>query len=191
MARGQRTERAGASTELLAKLLDAYAAEPGSVPVDVQLCGIGEQEGLLRDGRADVALLHLPYDSVVGFDTEVLRAEGQVAVLPAGHPLTTRSALTMDEVAAIPDLPLPRWPHRDGSYPDGAGPEVRDNGQLLQLVALGRAAVVLPESCRDGLRRDLVTVPVPDAPTVTTLIAWPPHSRSRALAGLVLAATRL
>jgi DNA-binding transcriptional LysR family regulator len=183
--------KAGASTELLAKLLDAYAAEPGSVPVDVQLCGIGEQEGLLRDGRADVALLHLPYDSVVGFDTEVLRAEGQVAVLPAGHPLTTRSALTVDEMAAIPDLPLPRWPRRDGSYPDGPGPEVRDNAQLLQLVALGRAAVVLPESCRDGLPRGLVTVPVPDAPTVTTLIAWPPHSRSRALAGLVLAATRL
>jgi hypothetical protein len=58
-------------------------------------------------------------------------------------------------------------------------------------VALGRTAVVLPESGRDNLRRDLATVPVTDAPTVTTLIAWPPHSRSRALAGLVLAATRL
>lgn len=183
--------KAGASTELLAKLLDAYAAEPGSVAVDVRLCGIGEQERLLRDGRADVALLHLPFDSVVGFDTEVLRTEGQVAVLPAGHPLTTRPSLTTEEVAAIPDLPLPRWPRGDGTYPDGPGPEVRDNAQLLQLVALGRTAVVLPDSCREGLRRDLATVPVPDAPRVTTLIAWPPHSRSRALAGLVLAATRL
>src|ERR1700716_2953410 len=44
--------KAGASSELLAKLLDAYAAEPGSVTVDVLLCGPAEQERLLRDGRA-------------------------------------------------------------------------------------------------------------------------------------------
>src|SRR3954452_2835940 len=85
--------KAGASAELLAKLLDAYAAEPGAVEVDVQLCGIAQQEPMLRDGRADVALLHLPFDSTAGFDTEVLRREGQVAVLPAGHPLTDRTEL--------------------------------------------------------------------------------------------------
>ena len=39
--------KAGASSELLAKLLDAYAAEPGAVAVDVVLCGPAEQERLL------------------------------------------------------------------------------------------------------------------------------------------------
>jgi len=34
-------------------------------------------------------------------------------------------------------------------------------------------------------------VPIHDAPTVTTVIAWPPHSRSRAVADLIRAATRL
>jgi hypothetical protein len=34
-------------------------------------------------------------------------------------------------------------------------------------------------------------VPVLDAPTVTTVIAWPPHSRSRAVADLVRTATSL
>jgi DNA-binding transcriptional LysR family regulator len=183
--------KAGASGELLAKLLDAYAAEPGAVTVDVLLCGIGEQERLLRDGRADVALLHRPYDSTVGFDTEELCTEGQVAVLPAGHPLTGRSHLRMADVTALPGLPMPRWPCRDGTYPDGPGPQIRDNAQLYQLIALGRAAAVLPESVRAHLRDDLAAVPVPDAPPVTTVIAWPPHSRSRALAGLVRAATRL
>jgi DNA-binding transcriptional LysR family regulator len=183
--------KAGASVELLAKLLDAYAAEPGAVAVDVLLCGIGEQERLLRDGRADVALLHLPFDSTAGFDTEELCTEGQVVVLPAGHPLTTRPHLTTAEVGALPDLPLPRWPRRDGTYPEGPGPQLRDLTQLYQLVALGRAAVVLPESCRANLRHDLAVVPVPDAPAVTTVIAWPPHSRSRAVADLVMAATRL
>ncbi|MDG6103827.1 LysR family transcriptional regulator [Dactylosporangium aurantiacum] len=183
--------KAGASGELLAKLLDAYAAEPGAVAVDVVLCGIGEQERLLRDGRADVALLHLPFDSTSGLDTEELTCEGQVAVLPAGHPLTTRTTLRMADVTGLPDLPLPRWPCRDGSYPDGPGPQVRDNVQLFQLIALRRAVAVLPDSCRAHLRHDLTAVPVLDAPKVTTVIAWPPHSRSRAVAGLVHAATRL
>jgi LysR family transcriptional regulator, benzoate and cis,cis-muconate-responsive activator of ben and cat genes len=183
--------KAGASTELLSKLLDAYAAEPGAVTVDVFLCGVGEQERLLRDGRADVALLHRPFDSTVGFDTEELCTEGQVAVLPSGHPLAGRTDLRMAEVTSLPDLPMPRWPGPDGRYPDGPGAEVRDTAQLYQLVALGRASVVLPESCRANLRGDLAAVPVVDAPAVTTVIAWPPHSRSRAVAGLVRTATRL
>jgi DNA-binding transcriptional LysR family regulator len=183
--------KAGASSELLSKLLDAYTAEPGAATVDVLLCGIAEQERLLRDGRADVALLHRPFDSTAGFDTEELSTQGQVAVLPAGHPLTGRTYLRMADVTALPGLPMPRWPRPDGSYPDGPGPRVRDQTQLYQLIALGRASAVMPESCRTQLRGDLTTVPVADAPTVTTVIAWPPHSRSRAVAGLIRAATRL
>src|SRR5690242_2904625 len=59
--------KAGASSELLSKLLDAYAAEPDAIAVELLLCGPGEQERLLRDGRADVALLHRPFDSTAGF----------------------------------------------------------------------------------------------------------------------------
>lgn len=180
--------KAGASRELLAKLLDAYAAEPGAVAVDVVLCGIAEQERLLRDGRADVALLHLPFDSTVGLDTEELSTEGQVVVLPAGHPLTARTHVRMADLA---ELPMARWPRRDGTYPTGPGPEVHENAQLYQLIELGRACAVLPESSRASLSSAQAAVPVLDAPTVTTVIAWPPHSRSRAVAGLVLAATRL
>ncbi|WP_329587337.1 LysR family transcriptional regulator [Kitasatospora sp. NBC_01250] len=183
--------KASASRELLARLLDAYAAEPGAVPVDVILCGPAEQERLLREGRADVALLHRPFDSTAGFDTEVLGTEGQVAVLPAGHPLTVRAHVQMADITGLPDLPLPRWPDPDGTYPPGPGPQVRDHAQLLQLVALGRACAVSPESCRAQLPGDLAAVPVLDAPTVTTVIAWPPHSRSRAVADLVRTATRL
>ncbi|WP_280254210.1 LysR family transcriptional regulator [Nocardia abscessus] len=183
--------KAGASIELLSKLLDAYAAEPGSVTVEVLLCGIGEQERLLRDGRADVALLHRPFDAMAGFDIEELYTEEQVVLLPAGHPLADRTHVRMAEVAELPGLPLPRWPRRDGTYPDGPGPQVRDHTQLLQLIALGRASAILPESVRAHLRRDHAAVPVLDAPTVTTVIAWPPHSRSKAVADLVRTATRL
>lgn len=51
-----------------------------------------------------------------------------------------------------------------------------------------------PYNCghsRASQRRDLAAVPVLDAPPVTTVIAWPPHSRLRAVADLIRVATRL
>ncbi|MFE2640576.1 LysR family transcriptional regulator [Streptomyces scopuliridis] len=177
--------KAGASSQLLAKLLHAYAAEPGSVRVDVVLCGPSEQERLLRNGRADVAILHQPFDDTAGFDTEELLTEGQFAVLPAGHILTTSKDLHLNDLADVPDLPAPRWPGPDGTYMPGPGPEVQSHTQLLQLISLGRTLMVALDSCRSQLRDDVVAVPVVDAPAVTTVIAWPPHSRIRAVADLV------
>ncbi|WP_182878051.1 LysR family transcriptional regulator [Microbispora sp. H10670] len=183
--------KAGASHELLQRLLDAFAREPGAVPVEVFLCEVGEQAGLLRDGRADVALVHRPYDDLAGFDTEDLHVEGQVAILPAAHPLASRDQLTMAEVRDVPDLPIARWPRLDGSYPDGPGPEVHTQSQLAQLVALGRTLLVIPASSRAWQWPEHVAVPVVDAPDVTTVIAWPPSSRSLAVASLVRCAARL
>ncbi|TCJ99460.1 LysR family transcriptional regulator [Nocardia alba] len=183
--------KAGASGELLSKILDAYAAEPGAVAIEVTLGGPGQPETLLRTGHADVALLHRPYDETAGLDTEDLHTEQQVLVLPAGHPLAGRPHLAMAEVEALHDLPLPRWPEPDGSYPDGPGPQVRDHTQLLQLISLGLACAVVPESLRSQLRDGHASVPISDAPTVTTVVAWPPQSTSQALADFVRTATRL
>jgi hypothetical protein len=87
--------------------------------------------------------------------------------------------------------PLARWPSEDGAYPEGPGAEVQNLTQLFQLIALGRTTVVIPASTAVDLRRDLVAVPVVDAPVVTTVIAWPPLSRSRPAADLVRVAMSL
>ena len=185
------TAKAGASSELMAKLLDAYAAEPGAVPVEVVLSPPGHQAVMLRDGRADVAILHRPFDDLSGFDTDTLVVEPQVLVVPAGHPVSTVASMTVAEASSIPGLPRPRWPRLDGSYPEGDGPELRDLTQVLQLVRLGRTAIVLPESARATLGDGLAVVPLSDAPPVETVIAWPPHSTSPGVAGIVDAAGRL
>ncbi|WP_041842234.1 LysR family transcriptional regulator [Actinoplanes friuliensis] len=182
--------KTGTSGELLAKLLGTYAAEPGAVTVDLLLCESQPQQ-MLHNGRADVALLHQPFEATAGLDTEVLSTEGQVAILPSSHPLAGRAQLRTAEVNSLPELPLARWPGPDGVYPEGPGAEVHNQTQLFQLIALGRTTAIMPESCRVNLLEGLTAVPVPDAPTVTTVIAWPPHSRSRALADLVRVATRV
>lgn len=183
--------KAGASHELLQRLLDALAREPGAAPVEVLLCEVGEQAYRLRDGSADVAIMHRPVDDLAGFDTEDLHTEGQVAIVPAAHPLASRDRLTMAEVSAVPDLPIARWPRLDGTYPDGPGPEVHTQSQLAQLVALGRTLLVIPASSRAWQWPQHVAVPVVDAPPITTVVAWPPSSTSPAVAALVRTAAGL
>ncbi|WP_199433095.1 LysR family transcriptional regulator [Qaidamihabitans albus] len=183
--------KAGASHELLQRLLDELASEPDGAPIEILLCEVGEQARLLRNGRADVALMHRPFDDLAGFDTEDLFVEGQVAILPAVHPLASREQLTLADVRNVPDLPIARWPRLDGSYPDGPGPEVHTQSQLAQLVALGRTLLVIPASSRAWQWPEHVAVPVVDAPDVTTVIAWPPSSHSQAVASLVRSAAGL
>lgn len=182
--------KAAGSHELLQKLLDAYAAEPDAAEIEVLPCGMCEQEGMLRDGRADVALMHAPFNSLAGFDSEELMTEGQIAILPAGHPLAARTTLSLADVSDVPDLPLARWP-RHGTYPPGPGPEIHNQTQLAQLIALGRTVAVFPDSARAWLWTEHTAVPLTDAPPVVTHIAWPAHSRSLALAGLIRTAARL
>ncbi|MBP2324549.1 DNA-binding transcriptional LysR family regulator [Kibdelosporangium banguiense] len=175
--------KAASDGGILQDILDTYAAEPDSIPVQLRVCGVGGQAAVLRDGRADVALLHLPWDDISGFDTEELLVEGAVAVLPAWHRLAGRTSLCM---ADLEGETLPRWPGKPGT-----GPEVEDSGQLMQLIAVGQAVAVLPSSAWQHLRRDLVAVPVLDGPITTVLIAWPERSRSRAVAAFVRVATRV
>lgn len=174
----------GGDGGLLAEILAMYEMDPAAIPVEVLVCGLGEQAAWLRDGRAEVGFVLHPYDDLAGFDTEVLQEQRQVVVLPRGHELAGRATITSGELRG--EL-LPRWPGMDADA--ASGPEVRDTAQLLQLIALGRAVAVLPESMVPGLGPDLVAVPVPDAPPTTVMIAWPERSRSLAVAAFVRAAT--
>nr|WP_202387861.1 LysR family transcriptional regulator [Nocardioides flavescens] len=183
--------KAGAANELVAKLLDRYAAEPGAVVVEVLLGAPGDQSRAVRDGRADLAILHAPYDDTSGLDVEVLVREPQVVLLPAGHPATGTAGLRGADLASLEGLPAPRWPDDAGRYADGPGPAVRDTAQLLQLIELGRTHLTAPASAADHAGSAVAAVPLLDAPEVETVLAWPAHSRSHDVARFVEVATAL
>ncbi|GAA3045463.1 hypothetical protein GCM10017562_03440 [Streptomyces roseofulvus] len=105
---------------------------------------------------------------------------------PPRHPET----LSLADVRDVPDLPLARWPAH-GTYAPGPGPEIHHQTQLAQLIALGRTLAIVPESARSWLWAEHTAVPLADAPPVVTHIAWPAHSPSLTLAGLIRTATRL
>lgn len=183
--------KAGSSHEFLQALLDAHEAATGSVPIEVVLCEIGEQAGLLLDGTADVAVMHRPFDDFDGIDAVDLYSEPQVAIVPASHPLARRRSLTMAEVVAVPDLPMARWPLADWTYAPGPGPEVHSQSQLAQLVALGRTLLVIPRSSRAWQWPEHVAVPVLDAPLATTVIGWPVGRRTPEVDRLVATGLRI
>ena len=122
--------KAGASSELLAKLLDAYAAEPGAVAVEVRAVRCRpSRNGCCATGGPTWRCCTGPFDSTAGFDTEELQHRG-----PGRGPARRASAHRPGRTCGwptsptLPGLPLPRWPDRDGSYPRRprpAGPRPR------------------------------------------------------------------
>ena len=88
----------GTSTDLLKKIMQAYAQDPRMPQVHLLFGHPGGPAAAVRGGAADVAILRAPFDQR-GLDTELLLTEPRVAVLPAGHPLAGR-----------PNCAAPIWP---------------------------------------------------------------------------------
>jgi DNA-binding transcriptional LysR family regulator len=80
----------GGDAGMLPAILDAYRRKEGSVRVDVAVCGVGEAEAALRDGRADVGFLYPSRDDLAGLETEELLTQPQCSSCPATTPWPTR-----------------------------------------------------------------------------------------------------
>jgi DNA-binding transcriptional LysR family regulator len=181
----------GGDANLLSGILAAYARRPDSGRVDILFGGNTDRADYLRDGRADVALLYVPFDDTGGLAYETLYVEDRVAILPAAHPLAAREELRL---ADLRGETMPRW--KDVSYadieagvlPEASGPAVADLAQMNQLIALGRMVALLPRSLAEPLPADLVRVPVDDAPVNRLVLAWPERDPSPLVAPFVEAA---
>lgn len=192
------TAKPGLATGLLQRIAAAYAPQPGRPPLDIVVSGYREQAEMVRDGRADAALLSSPF-AEHGLELEPLTTEPRVAALPAGHELAARAGL---RCADLWPWPIPRWPEASDreraywagldqipgapvrSHPDD--PIVADPAQLLEVVALGKAVALVPRSLTTANDRDDVTYrPVADASPYTVTVAWRAGARSRAIATFV------
>jgi DNA-binding transcriptional LysR family regulator len=204
------TAKPGIATGMLKRIVDAYAAQPTAARVEIIVSGYRDQADMVRDGRADAALLSSPFETR-GLEVEPLMSEPRVAALPVDHPLTHRPELTCRDLWGEP---LPQWPQATpteraywsghdlhlaqrpldphGDVPDVPGPNVSDPGQLLEVVALGQAVALIPGSVAESNRRADVTYrPVADATAYTIAVAWPETSRAAHLAQFIRTATSL
>ncbi|MER6945510.1 LysR family transcriptional regulator [Nonomuraea sp. NPDC000554] len=177
------TAKAGMAGGILRTIAEHYAAVPSSPAVEILVSGYMEQAAMVRDGRADVALLTPPYDAR-GLELEALAEEPRMAALPAGHDLTGRPELHRTDFEG---LPVPRGPGEDGP-----GPVVRDSAQLLEVVGLGQAVALVPRYLAEANPRpDIVYRPVSDAEPYTISVAWAEGTRSQPVALFVRTALEL
>ncbi|CCK24767.1 hypothetical protein BN159_0388 [Streptomyces davaonensis JCM 4913] len=198
----------GGDAGLLREILAAYQGTGSHLPPpEVVVGGSGEPIAMLRDGRADVALLRSPFDGQ-GLDSQTLVVEPRLAVLPAGHRLAGRRRLRLTDLKGEP---IPRWkgaaPSTTAYYTgcDGAeagdghtgltpadtpeGPLVASVEQLLEVVALGQAVAFLSLSTTKRHQRpDIAYRPVTGLSPSAVMVAWPETSRSAAVAAFVQAA---
>jgi DNA-binding transcriptional LysR family regulator len=158
--------------------------------VELALGGRGEQAPALRDGRADVAILPMPFREH-GLDVEPLLTEPRLVALAADDPLAARHALRLADLAGH-TLPDGGAADRDDQRPVEHRGELprRDIAQLFSLIELGRCVWFVPVSvARRHPRPGIAYRPVEDLPPGTIALAWPADCRSTAVAAFVRAAT--
>jgi DNA-binding transcriptional LysR family regulator len=175
---------------LLPEILAAYPEESMALPVEVQLGGRGEQIPALHDGRADIAMLPLPFETQ-GLDVETMLTEPRVVALAANDPLAAHSSLRLADLRGR-GLPDGTAAERGGldAPPPGWKPSGLDISQIFTLIALGNIVFFTPASLAERQPRpDIAYRPVVDLAPSTLVLAWPQATRSPAVAAFVRVAT--
>ncbi|WP_084722811.1 LysR family transcriptional regulator [Streptomonospora alba] len=197
------TTTPGRSTELLRRITDAYAGLPDATRSHIAVTGYRTQEAALRSGEADLALLSTPFD-VEGLCVQPLHSEERVAAVPAGHRLARSAALRCLDLLG---QPFPRWPEdteatrrywsgqdQAGGTGEGTaqGPLVHDISQIIEVVGLGQALALVPRHVAEANpRADVTYVPMVDASSYHTALAWPEGPTRPAVELFVRTAARL
>lgn len=168
--------------DLMPPIVRAFAEHHPEIALQTEDLAIAALVASVRDGGLDAGLSRPPLvDDVVA---ERVSDEPVAAVLPAGHPLSDREALTLADLADEPWVLTPRssWPpwHRkyDADFAAaGYRPRVVQRGTtpqaLLALVAAGIGVTRLPMSSRN-LRVDGVAfVPLTGERAEVALLTHP------------------
>jgi DNA-binding transcriptional LysR family regulator len=190
----------GTQIEVTSTVLYAYRSRHDGVVLDLVEHSFADPSAGLNGGEVDVAFVMPPF-AHQGLRFETLWSAPRVAVLPTGHPLAGRAAVSVRElfdepwiVADTDDQVCRDWwlaaGHR--TAPPKLGQRTRSIDKFIQLVAarevVGLAADwVAPIFARPGI----AFVPVSDVEPATTAVAWRPGSPNPLVDGFVALAREI
>ena len=165
--------RPGQGSGLLTAILPRYDRSKDAVPVEILFTR--QQAAAVRDGTADAGLMCSTED-LTGLQTTELIKETAVALLPAGHPLASRPAVTIGELRRL-DTFAEQCP--DSSL-----------DQIIDLVALRRLIVVVSDGITGKLGPEVTSAPVTGVPASLLVLGWAPAIPRPALAAFISQAKR-
>ncbi|PRY44944.1 LysR family transcriptional regulator [Umezawaea tangerina] len=159
----------GCDAPLLVDLVARHNERHPEAPAEAVVTGSDSHAQRLRDGSLDLALLRDGFDTT-GLDSEPLREEPVVVLLPARHPLARREVLCAEDIADEPVVSF-----------------VDDLSRLLAAVALGKGVAVLSTTIGAALSGSgsVVAVPATGLPTSVVHVVWAERSTSAAVAAFV------
>jgi DNA-binding transcriptional LysR family regulator len=138
-----------------ARWLRVWNQRRPDLPLEAVRVEQAEQLAELIAGEADVAFVRLPIDDE-GLHSIPLWEEVVVAVLPKDHVLAEAESLTLADLEGDPVAPVQA-----------------DTAMTVELVAAGTGHAILPHGvARLHHRRDVVAIPVTDAPTTRIALVW-------------------
>jgi DNA-binding transcriptional LysR family regulator len=133
-----------------------------------------DRPAALRDGRADIALLCLGTDDLSGLRTADLTEEAPLALVPRGHKLARRPAVTVAELG------------QDANFEPECPPVGLD--EIVDRVVLGRLVTIVGSGAAERISPEVTAVPVSDLPPTRLALAWPEGASRPALTAFVRAA---
>jgi LysR family transcriptional regulator, benzoate and cis,cis-muconate-responsive activator of ben and cat genes len=169
--------------ETLPALGRAFSSRHPDVQLITQEMWNADMESALRSGGIDVAIALCP-ELVPDIAHEVIRTEGVVAVLAAGHPLASEEAIPLralagDEFLLFPRQLAPRLHDIMVGICRHAGfePKLRSEsfhaGWDMLLLADVPVVAIAPRSVAGELPEDVTAVPVSDpADALETCLLW-------------------
>ena len=161
-----------------------------------------EQLKALRAGQIDVGFGRIQFDEP-DIESRVLLQEPLVLAVPAGHPLSSRSAVTLGDVADQPFVLYPAKPRP--SYADhviglfeqrgcrvSVAFEANEMQTAIGLVAAGLGVTLVPGAVQRMSREDVVFVPL-DEPEFTSpiMMSWLKDNTSAFIQDVVALAVRV
>ncbi|MEV5965547.1 LysR substrate-binding domain-containing protein [Kribbella sp. NPDC051952] len=157
-----------------AKWARIWAERLPRIPLELLQVADADAPGLIRDGKADAALLRLPFDRD-GLHAIPLYVEQTVVVVPKDHLVTAADEVTTgdlaDELMLHPVDDVLDWDALPGRVIDERPASTAD---AIALVAMGTGLLVVPQSlARLHHRKDLTYRPLTGAPESQVALSWP------------------
>jgi DNA-binding transcriptional LysR family regulator len=194
---------AAAAIDLTPAVLRRVATDHPELTLRLRQFDFGDPTAGLSSGLTQAALVWGPF-TTTGLRVRRLRSEPTAVLLPAGHRLAGREQL------ALADLAGERWCDGPSDDPvwratwvpglgtaDGVsvrlGDVARSPDGIVEIVAAGRGAALLPRSIADRLALPGVcAVPLADGPTCQVAVATPsrPTPAAQAFVRSAVAAAR-
>lgn len=163
-------------------LVQSFEARNPDVRVELRYFGWGEHIAAVRDGVVDVGLVRHPVPDAEGIELLPLLREQRLAVLWRDHPLASRAAISVEELADVPCLfsssADPEWwrfwtvATRPGLEPRYSV-DVNTPEEMFEAIALRRATIITCASAHDAYAHPgLAWVPVHDVAPSEVSLAW-------------------